>query len=147
MADYTDIATVEGVLRKGVKIDDSTADPPTRANVTIWITLLTNQVNVAYAQGGSTTPITDADTVGMLKLLCAREIAYQVLTTRGMELGEDAEEQGWHDEFKALLEAASTGAAAVVSSDASLPWAYTMNADETDPTDSKNPTFTKDYVP
>lgn len=104
MADYTDIATVEGVLRKGVKIDDSTTDPPTRANVVIWISLLTNQVNDAYARGGATTPITDPDTLGMLKLLCAREIAYQVLATRGLELGDDAEEQGWHDEFKALID-------------------------------------------
>jgi hypothetical protein len=132
MADYTDIATVEGVLRKGVKIDDSTTDPPTRANVAIWITLLTNQVNVAYASGGATTPITDPDTLGMLKLLCAREIAYQVLATRGLELGEDAEEQGWHDEFKALMASASEGEAAATVTAGGSPTSYTMNSPSDD---------------
>jgi len=138
VADYTDIATVEGVLRKGVKIDDSTTDPPTRANVAIWITLLTNQVNVAYASGGATTPITDPDTVGMLKLLCAREIAYQVLATRGLEMDENAEEQGWHDEFKALIASASEGEASAVAAAGGTPSSYTMNAPDI-PDSSVNP--------
>lgn len=150
MADYTTIALMRGLLPKGVKIDDSTTDPPSAATVTGQIIPgITGETNVALARAGVGIPIDPSQTalLAFLQQLNTREGVYQVLVQRGV--AEDPKFkplwQSWHDEYRKLIEETEELLASFLSLD--LPWSYTMDADTEDPTDSRNPIFIKDYVP
>jgi hypothetical protein len=136
---YATISDVRGILPRGVKIDGDTADSPTGAFVTAWLDQVTGQVNVAYATGGATTPITDADTLLMLQLFVAREVVYQVMATRESTSTEHDDEtvwDRWHNEFLELLEGASEGDSAASAS--GTPSSYTMES-PSDTDESINP--------
>jgi hypothetical protein len=150
MADYYTIAQVEAILPKGIKIDDSTSDPPTRANVTATIPDITKQIDDAATEGGETVPLTGSK-AGTASLRGRREHAWQIIAQRGLVYDKDRIPywDKWHTEFEAYLVLLSgvEAAAAGVLTDSSTPWGYTMDANTEDPSDSKNPSFTKDYVP
>jgi len=147
VADYTDLDSVRGVMPGGVKID-SYLTRPDLATVALWITQVSNTVNAALSSGGVSLPVTDADLLGALKLLCSHEVAYQIMLTRGAV--DDSRVppmwKTWHDDFLKALDLMRKGeySATLVVDD---PWSYTQDANPDDSSDSKNPTFTKDYEP
>lgn len=112
MADYTDVSSVRAVLPNEVPLDDTTSVPSV-ATANLWIAQVTNQVNIAFKAGGASLPIavTETDILGALKLVCAREVAYQVMVTRGAV--EDPKNKplwtGYHEEYEEMLEKIEEG--------------------------------------
>jgi hypothetical protein len=104
MADYMDVTEVEATLPKGVKIDDSSTDSPTRATVVVMCGNVTKQIDDAYAKGGGTPQLT-GNAAGNAKLRGTREVCYQILVQRGMSVDKDMEPQWikWHEEFETFL--------------------------------------------
>jgi hypothetical protein len=104
VADYFTIAEVEAILPKGVKIDDSTADPPKRADVASSIPNVTKQIDTAVVKGGGTAPLT-GNAAGTANLRGKREQAYQILVTRGVAKDPKHEPfwENWHTEFEEYL--------------------------------------------
>jgi hypothetical protein len=150
MADHTTVALVREILPKGLKVDNATADPPTEATVRLsLIPQISARLELAAVEGGASLPIDPAQNLGKwLKYLATHEVAYQVIVQRANSQGTkyDPETDKWHEEYLAALEKLEEDAAVMAAQDSSLPWSYTADADASDPTDPKNPTFTKDYV-
>jgi hypothetical protein len=143
--DYTDIVSVRGLLPSGTALDDET--PPTVTQVDALILQTGQAVNSALKQVGSTTPITDDDLKGRVKLHQTKHVVYLVLAARGIE-SKDKYWENWGEEFWTdFLALLSTPELAAAAAPTDLPWSSTMDADPNDPTDSKNPSWTRDYVP
>jgi hypothetical protein len=72
---------------------------------------LTGAVDSAASKAGATVPITDANSLLVIKVAMAREIAYQVMAVRCAAKDEKAPAlyMGWHDDWLALLESISDG--------------------------------------
>ena len=104
MADYYTISEVEAILPKGVKVDDSTADPPSRATVVATIPQITKQIDDAVAEGGGTPPLT-GNAAGTAGLRGRREHTYQILVQRGSAIDPKHEPLWlkWHEEFEEYL--------------------------------------------
>ena len=146
---YWTIDDVRAVLPKGVKIDGDTADSPISASVSNWNAQVEGELNDAFASRGISVPITDPNLVLRLRFHGSRKVAWEILATR--ELTEDDKGKlillGWNDAYKDLLKKIEVGSVVPGTSDATLPWSSTMDADETDPSDPKNPAWTRDYEP
>jgi len=153
---YCTLDDVVALLPEGFKVDDSTTKP-TSAQVTTWILRAGAQVDVAIVGGGGAAPAA-GDLALDMAVLVSREVAYQCWSTRTRTFqptnssntsSAKTDYQRWHEEFLERLAKLNPDATAASSSvsDAGLVWAFTQDADETDPSDSKNPSFTKDYVP
>jgi len=148
VAGYCDIDDVRQWMPGGQSIDQQTGNP-TAPTVIEWIDQVANQVNAAFKEGGASVPPGDVDVLGDLKLKCARELAYQVMTVRGA-IGDDDTVplfREWHEDFKKLLELIAAGEYGATTGDTDVPWSHTRDADTADPSDDRNPVFTKDYVP
>lgn len=147
MADFTDIDRVMGALPI-LALDSSRDKPPVREAIKDWITDISAEVNEAFAAAGISIPIDPASNLfKRIRFRVTRKVAYEAMVTRGVAKTKDADPLwfGWLKQYDEMLLAPAKFAAMVT--DGSLPWSSTMDADTSDPSDSKNPTFTKDYVP
>jgi hypothetical protein len=147
---YFDVDDVRQWLPAENGIHDQTGKP--KADVVLgWCGDISNEIDVSLAQGGATVPVTDPKLVAKLKMRGAREAAYQVMAVRAAATSSkiDLLYEGWHTEYEALLVAFATTEDAIVTgaTEASRPDSFTRDADWTDPTDPRNPSFVKDYVP
>lgn len=127
---YTDVASVRLVLPEGVEINDTTT-VPSMSTVTTWIAQISSQVNVAASVGGLALPITDADLLAALKILCSRETAYQVMLSRGASENPEHKPmwKSWHDDFMKMLELLQKGELVEVSSvESGEPWSTGMDS-------------------
>lgn len=137
------------MLLDGV-IDDKEQRLPSATTIKEEISMVSAQLNLALKRWGVGTPPTDADLASVLALMGCREVCYQITVVRGAvkDAKQPPEYLKWHEEFQAVITAEKIPPLiASADQDGSLPWSSTMDADETDPSDPKNPTFTKDYVP
>lgn len=146
MATYTSIGKVEAVLGPDIPIDE--LSEPTRAQVLLWIPDVSGVAASSLVSGGSSLPITDAELLARLDLLCAREVGYQVMATRGAAGKDDQETvyDRWHKEFMETMEIFATpGEVTAPGSTGGSPSSYTMDA----PSDTDltiNALFTKRQV-
>lgn len=148
MADYCTIDEVRSILPGGTAIDDQTGFP-TKETVLSILAGVTGRINVAFKKGGISLPLADTDAIADTNLREKQEVAYQVKVIQGAISGDKVEPlfKEWHEEFEAwLISIAETGYAGLTSS-SDTPWSHTRDADETDPSDDRNPTFVKDYDP
>lgn len=138
---YGTLTGVRGWLPKGQALDDSTQNPPSAAAVTIWLAQLSSLLDVVF---GATT---DPDQVAVRKFMSEREATYQVMAVRASSKSEKAEPLylTWHEEWLALFPEGAISASWTAGSD--LPDSFTRDANPEDSADSRNPVFTKDYVP
>lgn len=106
MANYFDVAAIQELAPAPVVMDE--LSQPKIAAVNNLITRITNQVNVALVMGGVALPISvgEVDFLGNLKLICAREAVFQIMATRGLKAGSQAEEplwKTWHKDYQDAL--------------------------------------------
>lgn len=145
MADYTTTAKVAALLPAENKVDDSTTDP-TLAQLSVWITQVSQTVDVAVVSSGGAVPISDTAYLGWLDLVCAKECAFLVMQVKGASEEKASLWQQYHKEFMDAIEAikegllpgegtASVGGGSIRS--------YTMGA-ETSTDASLQPLFTTD---
>ncbi len=146
--DYMVADDVKALLPLDVEIND-TGSRPSLASVKAWITQVSQQVNVALTDGGaSSVPTTEANLLGTLKLICSREVAYQVLVARGAVATERDKPEwvSWHKEFLNALKAIRDGDITISTDIAGVPpTSYTMDAmTSTDP--SLHPWFEREKI-
>lgn len=130
MSAYTTIAAVKATMPGDAPLTEITT--PRISDAVNWIASASAQVDVALVAGGQTLPITDTALLALLDIRVAREVAYQVLTTRGAWAPNASPPfwTKWHDEFEAMLETMSNPEqASIVPSNITLPYSFTMNAD------------------
>lgn len=147
MADFTDIDRVMGVLPI-LALDSSKDKQPIRDAIKDWITDVSAEVNEAFAAAGISIPIDPASNLfKRIRFRVTRKVGYETMVTRGVTKTKNEEPLwlDWLKQYDDMLKAPAKFAAMVT--DGSLPWSSTMDADPNDPSDPKNPTFTKDYVP
>lgn len=148
MPDYVAIEDVDDWLPGGATLDDQ-SQPPTRETVEDkWIPSTTAQINTALKAASVELPLTDPDQLGKLRLMAARELAYQVMAVRAAASDTKPEPfyVGWHKDWDLLLEALALGAdVAAIVTEGGEPWSTHMNATD-DPTDPLRPYIRKDGV-
>lgn len=150
---YTSLDDIRAGMPGDIAINDQSF--PTAAWVTEEILGVDAQIDAAAKKGGLSLPITDTSALGVFRIKGAREVRYQIMAIRAA-----AESQKvsplyfeWHKEFTepenrtGLLEQLEDEGIAGLTSPTDLPWSSLMDANPEDSSDSKNPEFTKDYVP
>lgn len=149
MADYTTAAKVTALLPPGKSsLDDATSDP-SLAQVNVWITQVTNTLNVALVNSGATLPIagTETDYLGWLDMLCAKECAFLVMQASGAAEEKASLWQKYHEEYMAALESIMDGdllpGAGTTPVGGGTVRSYTMDA-ETNNDTTMAPIFTTD---
>lgn len=134
---YTTLSEVRNVI-PSIQINEQSL--PSHAIVTTWLTYVDGQVNLALSESGTTLPLdatADVDLLNALKLICAREVAYQVLTSRGATGSGEGRPYwaGWHEEFMEMLDKIREGSYLKERGVAGGPSSFTMGADPDDTID------------
>lgn len=109
MPNYCALDDVQKWLPAQDKVDNQTGNP-VGATVTGWCGDVTAQVNVAFSTGPATAP-TSGDLFTALKMMCAKEIAYQVMAVRAAVRGDKVKPlyELWHEEFLQMLKDIAEG--------------------------------------
>lgn len=82
------------------KLDDA-GTWPALDTLEVEVEKVSNQLNSALVHGGVGVPVTDVDVAGRLNLLSKREVAYQMMTSKGVSTGKELNPLwvGWHKDF------------------------------------------------
>lgn len=145
---YTTVDAVKRVMPGGTELSE--VSDPSLADAAIFITGASAEIDIALGTGGLSVPVLDETFRAYLDIKSAREVAWQIMAARNVLIASDKdapEWTKWHDEFKAMLGAFEKGSIPGDLTSEESPDSYTRDADETDPTDDRNPVVTKSYVP
>lgn len=130
MAAYCTPVEVQAIMPgEDNDLDDATTWP-TLATLTIECDKVANQINASLIQGGVSIPVVDVDLLGKFNLLSKREVAYQMMATKGVSTGKELNPLWvtWHKDFMDTLDKLEDPNTAATLSSTGTCSSFTMDA-------------------